>query len=411
MKDKALEDKPVIMALDVANTHGKGIVLYIENEEIQTNEFSIPHGYMPLNATQWREAQEMSGSARGHSPQTHTFQYVTGGDAKNPIMQSVRIGKSALLSGTQATVFGNAKYKLGYFDAYLTAILCECFPKRHFPKGYDNIYLAIGFPSSDWQMVDSTLMPLVKKTHRIIDADGSRRSFTPQYIMAIDENGGGMMQTLQRIMKEQAREAQSGQFTKLKEGERILMLDAGGWLGSMAWGEVGVGNFPQIDYTSGRIFAIDGGIVTVRTALKEVLKGRYSSALQGMTDSMMDDKWMDDVMLNKGFYLSGRKDNWFDASEAIAEASGVYLNNVKAAYQRAGNGLQAQHIILTGGTINPLYDQLMALLNHGSIILAEKREDIYKANVRGMLQILVDRLLERGKLPDEFMPYIKPERA
>lgn len=400
-----MRENAVLVAIDAANTFGKGIVLEIVGSQLKPREFSIPHGYMPLNATQWREAQSTSGSGRGHSPQTHTFQYVVGGDANSPETVAVRIGKSAMLSGSNATLYGNAKYTLGYMDAYITAVLAEAFPKRKYPKGHDNIFLAIGFPSSDWQMVDDTLMPLIKKNHRVIDADGEKRAFMPRHVMAVDENGGGMMNTLLRMRTETVREAQSGQFTALKEGESILMFDAGGWLGSMAWGEVSDNGFPQIDYTVGRVFPIDGGIVTVRSALKEVLKGRYSKQTQGLTDALMNDAWMDKIMLEKGFILSGKKDTWFDATDAITEASGVYLNNVKSIYQRMGNGMQAAHIIVTGGTVNPLYDQIMKLLNHGSVVLAENRNEIYKANVRGIMQILIDRLLEEGKMPADYIPY------
>ena len=402
-----MRENAVLIAVDVANTFGKGVALEIIGEKLVPREFSIPHGYMPLSPTQWQEAQSTSKSGRGNNAQTHTFKYVTGGDAKNPNFEAVKIGKSAVLSGTNATVYGNAKYRLGYMDAYLTAVLCEAFPKAKYPKGHDNLYLAIGFPSSDWQMVDATLIPLVNKAHRIADPDGGTRSFTPRHVMAVDENGGGMMNTLLRMRHEKVRESQSGKFTSLQSGEQILMLDAGGWLGSMAWGEVSENGFPQIDYTTGRILPIDGGIVTVRSALKEALKTRYSREIQGLTDSLMNDAWMDKIMLDKGFFLSGRKDTWFDASELIAEASGVYLNNVKSAYQRMGNGLQAAHIILTGGTINPLYEQIMTLLNHGSVILAENRHELYKANVRGILQILIDRLLSDGKMPSDYLPYFE----
>lgn len=406
----AEKESPVLVAIDAANTYGKGIIMYLENGKLCFTEFSIPHAYMPLNASQWKEVQATSGMGRGNSSQTHSFQYVIGGDATMPETLAVKIGKSAGLSGNQATVYGNGKYKTGYMDAYLTAILCEAFPKREWPKGYSNIYLAIGFPSSDWQMVNETLLPLIRKNHRIIDADGSKRAFQLRYVMTVDENGGGMMNTLHRMMKERVREAQSGQYTSLEAGEDILMLDAGGWLGSMAWGEVTDGGFPQIDYTSGRVHSIDGGIVTVRTALKEVLKGQYSRELQGLSDSMMNDKWMDTLMLEKSFTLSGRKHE-LDVTDAITEASGVYLNNVKAAYAKAGEGKQAAHIILTGGTINPLYEQILSLLNHGSVILSENRHEIYKANVRGIMQILIDKLLADGKMPDSLMPYFDTRKA
>lgn len=407
---KTATNPPVLIALDVANTYGKGTILYLENNEVRRNWFSIPHGYMPLSANQWKQVQSTINAGRIHNAQTHSFEYVTGGDAKNPETKAVTIGKSATLSGTNATMYGNAKYQLGYFDAYLTAVLCECFPKKDFPKGYDNIYLAVGYPSSDWQMVDSKLLPLVNKVHRVIEADGSRRSFTPRHTMMIDENGGGMMNTLYRMLDEKTRESQTGRYTSLKAGERILILDAGGWLGSLAWGEVSENGFPQIDYTAGRIIPIDGGIVTVRHALKDALKGRYASELQGMTDALMDDKWLDDILLHKAFRLSGRKLE-LDAYEQVMEASGVYLNNLKAAYQRMGNGLQAEHVIVTGGTIRSLYEPITDILNHGSIILADKLEEIYKANVRGMLQILIDGLLASEKMPEELLPFFEKRKV
>ena len=64
------------------------------------------------------------------------------------------------------------------------------------------------------------------------------------------------------------------------------------------------------------------------------------------------------------------------------------LNRVGDTYQRiAGGALGWDCIILTGGGSGLLYNRLMQILKHESIILADNIETIHLANVRGGLKL------------------------
>ena len=78
----------------------------------------------------------------------------------------------------------------------------------------------------------------------------------------------------------------------------------------------------------------------------------------------------------------------YPCQDAVDEATSVFLNRFADTYQRlAGGALSWDNIILTGGGSALLHNKLIPILKHNSIILADSKESLHMANVRGGLKL------------------------
>jgi hypothetical protein len=72
----------------------------------------------------------------------------------------------------------------------------------------------------------------------------------------------------------------------------------------------------------------------------------------------------------------------------VDEATSLFLNRFADTYRRlAGGALSWDNIILTGGGSALLHHKLVPILKHNSKILAEIKESLHLANVRGGLKL------------------------
>jgi hypothetical protein len=85
------------------------------------------------------------------------------------------------------------------------------------------------------------------------------------------------------------------------------------------------------------------------------------------------------------FESGGRK---YPCEKEAKEATNLLLNRIADTYQRiAGGALSWDAVILTGGGSGLLYKQLLSILDHERVILADEVEKIHLANVRGGLKL------------------------
>ena len=81
----------------------------------------------------------------------------------------------------------------------------------------------------------------------------------------------------------------------------------------------------------------------------------------------------------------GRK---YPCGQDVDEATSLFLNRFADTYQRlAGGALSWDNIILTGGGSALLHHKLVPILKHNNIILADSKENLHLANVRGGLKL------------------------
>jgi hypothetical protein len=78
----------------------------------------------------------------------------------------------------------------------------------------------------------------------------------------------------------------------------------------------------------------------------------------------------------------------YPCQEEVDEATSVFLNCFADTYQRlAGGALSWDNIILTGGGSALLHHKLIPILKHNNIILADSKDTLHMANVRGGLKL------------------------
>ena len=115
---------------------------------------------------------------------------------------------------------------------------------------------------------------------------------------------------------------------------------------------------------------------------------------------------LDSALKTQEYVISGDKAHPLNIQEAISDSLG-YIKQVREIYtNQFARGRTAQHILMTGGTTDPLFDYLVEAFNHASIHLAGKREAIYMANVRGGMVIVVDRLIAEKLLPEPYQQFV-----
>lgn len=380
---------PAIINVDLGNALLK-VSAYItkDNGAIEERTFAIPHGYYQMSSSEWiRREDNTSGASR--TPQSHIFKI----QLPDETYQAVSIGKHAFISSQNAPLLGSNKYIHSGIDALLCAVFCELFPKRHYPKGHNNIVLGYGYPPTEYQQ-RSLIGDLLTKTHRIVDHADDKRAFRVRVSVAWDENAGGLVNAISI----NGRNPDNGQFAEntFESNDRVIVLDCGGWLGSMAWANVD-DKFASIDYAS-RIASIDGGIYTVRSELREVLK--TIPELRGVRDTDMTEDLLNSILLTRELSLSGNKPQ---AMNKYIDQSLSYIATIKKTYvNEFASGKFAKHILLTGGTSHVMYDYLVNMLAHNSIHLAARRSEIHMANVKGGMLILLDRLIADNLMPPNF---------
>lgn len=390
-------DNPAIVAVDLGNNYLKVYAFLIEDGQFKSKEFSMPHGYVQLSVTGWKEAQASEKTGRGRTKQSYVFQIATGGTPRDPEIMSVSVGHGAFTSANNRPLLGSNKYIAGGIDALLCAVLCELFPKHKYPKGHNNLIVGYGFPSTEWQQIE-TIEQLIKKTHYIIDPNGDKRKFRVRASVSWDENVGGLM----NAMSFNNRDPDSGQFKarRFEPNDRVIVFDAGGWLGSMAWATIDDNGFAVMNYADS-ISSIDGGAITVRKSLRNTLKLKFDE-LRGVRDIDLTDDILDNALKTGRLTLSGNKERPLNIEDALSESL-TYITQVKDIYTNYfAGGRLADHILMTGGTTDQLYDYLIDCFEHNSIHLAGKRDLIYLANVRGGMAIVIDRLIVDGLLPDPY---------
>ena len=383
-------DPAAIIALDAGNNFLKVYALLVEGRKAVYKEFSIPHGFIELTPTEWQEATIGAQMSRNRQRETHLFQMKVGGTKDEPELKAFKIGRGAYNSINNAPLLGSNKYKRGGIDALMLACLLELFP-----NGHNNLTVSYGFPPTEWQQTN-LISELLSGRHTLKLPSGKKIKFHARLISGWDENVGGLINAIS--MNERSR-GTGGKFstgyTHFNPSERIIVMDLGGWLGSICYANIDESGFPVLDY-DGQMASIDGGGISLRDDLRKALKLDFSE-LKGMRDSDFSDDDMDRVLQTGEISISNVK---YPAKTTIAKAMS-YLNLIKEPYgNRFAGGRTSNGILLTGGTVPSILPYLRPVLGHDNIILAGDEATMYLANVRGGMVITIDQMIVEGTLPD-----------
>lgn len=401
-KENTNRDEPILVVADLGNNYLKGILYEVQSKkngrhEAVQHEVVIPHGYVELTEPGWIEAQRSTKLSRQRTQLTRTFKLQIG-SGEDKAYKAVKIGLGATRDAKNSPLLGSNKYQPCGIDALLVAVLSELMPPEEYPSGHNNIILAIGHPPTEWEQAE-TITRLVTRALRVEEPDGNKRKFHVRACVPYDEAAGGVV----HLMANKDRYA-DGKFRPqidLRPGDRVIVFDAGGRLGSMSYAFVNDDGLIAIDFDTSR--EIDGGSIMVRQELKASLKAMFPEQTRGMQDRDYTDDLLNRMILTRKWPISGKRgDKALDVGRAVDESL-HYLQTVRQVYKNDfAGGRTAKHIFLTGGTIADLHSYIVEDLSHDSVHPVAKLETINMANPRGAGHILIDKLMSERLLPSRF---------
>jgi hypothetical protein len=124
----------------------------------------------------------------------------------------------------------------------------------------------------------------------------------------------------------------------------------------------------------------------IQTVIADFEKSFRSNNLEAVKDtSVLPPDRVRQAIATGNFNGGGQQ---FDCTEAVEEATSLFINRFADAYQNlTGGSLAWDTIILTGGGSALLYSRIEPILKHKNVILADEVETLHLANVRGGLKL------------------------
>jgi hypothetical protein len=392
----------MLVIVDLGNANLKFIVYFMgENGLVHQRELVMPHGFMLLSEGGWNVAVDSAKTlSRKRSKNTQVFKFRIRDEEKGERWQAYRVGQAAVYDPANAPIVGSNKYIRGGIDALLVAGLNEIFG-NDLPKGHDNIVLGIGHPPTETRQI-SRLIEVVKGAHKMKTPEGDEKTWNVRAAIPYDENIGGLIYMLSRMNAEGQLRDEKGKFrtNPLKAGQRFIIGDFGGRLGSIGWVRYNGGTSFDPEYNT--FTPIEGGIVTVRESIRTSLINTLAE-LRGVGHAELPDSVIDEVLKTKQIVIGGNHDKPLDVSEIVTSSLG-YLQQTRTAVRLPGFGAGkvAAHIAMTGGTLVQLGEEIKEQFENKSFLPVAPYSEIVFANNRGGAVIVMSKLAEGKNLPVHF---------
>jgi len=166
------------------------------------------------------------------------------------------------------------------------------------------------------------------------------------------------------------------QYPQIGDG-RSLVIDIGGFTIDF----LAVNRGGEVDYALAR--SVPLGIQSVINDFEESFRANNLEIVKD-TPVLPPDRVR--IAVSRGVFIGGG--NEYPCQDNVDEATSVFLNRFADTYQRlAGGALAWDNIILTGGGSALLHHKLVPILKHNNVILADTKESLHLANVRGGLKL------------------------
>ncbi len=334
-------NQKAVVVLDAGNS--------IIKAKMEAAEMAYPHAIRKLTDAEYKQVLDRAGT---NGP---PLDYVrVNGEA-------YVVGESAERHGTLTRRSGAARYTRDYYGIFVAATLARM------TEWGTHIALFGSHPPGDVIYRDK-LMEAAAGNWKV-EIAGKERSFRITYVNTFEEPVGGLMNLLL------ADDGKHYQRTDLNG--RTLVIDVGGhttdWLAVNPGGEV--------DYSLSESTPI--GILEVVRDFERSFRSKNREATRGLA-TLPPDRVR--KAISSGVFHGGGRD--YPCEDEVREATSALLNRIADTYQNvAGGPLPWDSIVLTGGGSAMLYNRLVPLLEHSSIILADTAGSIHLANVRGGLKL------------------------
>ena len=334
-----------VMVLDAGNSIIKAKIARRENGEI-----SFPHAMKQLTESEYEKITNRA----GFQNQSIDFMRING----KPYV----VGESAERHGLITQRTGTARYTRDYYGVLAAAALGRLYDRSREMSVFGS------HPPGDIQFRQDLMEAVVGKWD--VEIKGTERHFRVSNANTFDEPVGGLMNVLL------TEDGQHYQHTEIKDG-RALVIDIGGFMTD--WLAVNPGG--EIDYSLARSIPI--GIQIVLTDFEQSFRSNNLNSVKD-TPVLPPDR-VRKALLTGVFEGGGKK---YPCEQEVEEATSLMLNRIADTYQRlAGGALSWDNIILTGGGSALLHHKLVPILKHNNVILADAKENLHLANVRGGLKL------------------------
>jgi hypothetical protein len=281
------------------------------------------------------------------------------------------IGESAERHGLATPRSGTARYTRDYCGVLAAISLARLYGKSR------EVSVFASHPPGDVKYREDLMKSIIGEWE--VETIQSKAKFRVTYVNTFDEPVGGLMNVLL------TEDGQHYQYPQIGDG-RSLVIDVGGYTTDF----LAVNQGGEVDYALAR--SVPLGIQSVIRDFEESFRANNLKIVKDTP--VLPPERVRKAIATGVFEGGGRK---YPCQQDVEEATSLFLNRFADTYQRlAGGALSWDNIILTGGGSTLLHHKLIPILKHNNIILADSKESLHLANVRGGLKLW--RLYEALKI-------------
>ena len=266
--------------------------------------------------------------------------------------------------GRPTRITGPAKYVKGHLDVLLIAML-----QKLAPEGHNNIILSCGHTTNSIPYIDK-ISASVRGRHEVTRYDGRKVTYNVRALVPWDEPAGGLL----RFM---THEGIGSQAQMVRPGDIVVTVDIGGKVSTMIPAVVQSDMQVIVQWSRGHSFNL--GIQDVVKTLEDELRALHPDTF---TSRSIPDTIISTALMNSG--ITKIRGQQFDASQAYNNAVGQIVTEIENVYVNEMNrGIDAAHIVITGGGGGLLQTALRGIFDHPNVYLADYAATINFANMRG----------------------------
>jgi len=272
------------------------------------------------------------------------------------------IGESAERHGVITPRSGTARYTRDY-----CGVLAAISLARLYGRGREVAVFA-SHPPGDVKYREDLMKSVVGDW--VVETVNGKANFKVHYANTFDEPVGGLMNVLL------TEDGQHYQYPQIGDG-RSLVIDIGGFTTDF----LAVNQGGEVDYALARSVPLG-----IQAVIRDFEEGFRANNLEIAKDTPVLPPDRVRKAISTGVFVGGGQK--YPCEHDVDEATSLFLNRFADTYQRlAGGALSWDNIILTGGGSALLHDKLIPILKHNNIVLADSKESLHLANVRGGLKL------------------------
>jgi len=334
-----------VMVLDAGNSIIKAKIARKEQ-----GEMAFPHALRQLSESEYEKIlarAQINGNAKDYF-RVNGIPYA--------------VGESAERHGVVTPRTGTARYTQDY-----CGVLAAISLARLYGRGGEVAVFA-SHPPGDVIYREDLMKSIIGEWE--VETGQSKANFRVIYANTFDEPVGGLMNVLL------TEDGQHYCYPQIGDG-RSLVIDVGGFTTDF----LAVNQGGEVDYALAQSVPIG-----IQSVIRDFEESFRSTHLEIVKDTPVLPPERVRKAITSGFFEGGGQK--YPCEQDVGEATSLFLNRFADTYQRlAGGALAWDSIILTGGGSALLHQKLNPILKHNNIFLADSKDCLHLANVRGGLKL------------------------